>query len=189
MNIVIPAWLKALIVVLVLAAIGFLINSTLEKRYQQGFDKAKTAADTREKAISLEQQQALTAAIESARKKEQQLNQTMHDMADYYLKEKKNAQDVISKLRSDVRDGVIRLSIATRRPGNTVCQSTAGPSGAATGAPGGEERAELDQTASDALISITDDGDNAIIERNELIDRYNAVRKACSGAIPSQPQE
>lgn len=43
-----------------------------------------------------------------------------------------------------------------------------------------ETRAELDRSVSEALVTITGDGDQAIVELNSCIDSYEAMRKIIS---------
>lgn len=80
-----------------------------------------------------------------------------------FKEEQKDAQKTINKLRADINSGAVRLSI----PISSSCGSTSGST---------EERAELDTKVSQDLISITEDGDNAIRELNYCIDRYNKIR-------------
>ena len=75
-------------------------------------------------------------------------------------KEKQDEQDKVKQLRADVANGALRLSV------RASCSA-----GAASG--DSEARAELDATTADDLISITADGDKAIIELNSCIDFYN----------------
>jgi prophage endopeptidase len=79
-------------------------------------------------------------------------------------KDKEDAQKKINQLRADVASGAQRLSI------RASCSATA-TGGAA------EARAELDPKAADDLITITADGDQAIIELNSCIDLYNKFTK------------
>ena len=81
-----------------------------------------------------------------------------------FKQEQQDAQKTITKLRSDINSGAIRLSIPIT---SSSCGSTSGST---------EERAELDTKVSQDLISITEDGDNAIRELNYCIDRYNKIR-------------
>ena len=80
-----------------------------------------------------------------------------------FEKEKQDAKNTINKLRSDVASGAVRLSI----PVSSSCSSTPGAT---------ETRTELDKSVSQSLITITDDGDQAIRELNYCIDRYNQIR-------------
>jgi hypothetical protein len=67
---------------------------------------------------------------------------------------------------SAVRDGSLRLSIPVNN--SAGCSASAGGDGQA--------RAELDGQVSEALIAITNDGDQAIADLNSCITRYNQVR-------------
>jgi prophage endopeptidase len=78
-------------------------------------------------------------------------------------KEKQDAQNKINYLKSAVADGTLRLHVRTS--GNTC--STNGDS---------EDGAELDRQTAQDLISITADGDKAIIQLNSCIDFYNNLR-------------
>jgi len=78
-------------------------------------------------------------------------------------KEKQDAQNKINSLKSAVADGTLRLHVRTN--GNTC--STNGDS---------EDGAELDRQTAQDLISITADGDKAIIQLNSCIDFYNNLR-------------
>jgi prophage endopeptidase len=79
-----------------------------------------------------------------------------------YSKEKQDAQIKITKLRADLDAGTLRLSIPS---------PVSNPASGTT-----EARAELDRSTSQALITITTDGDEAIRDLNLCIDRYNQVR-------------
>jgi chromosome segregation ATPase len=78
-------------------------------------------------------------------------------------KEKLDAQNKINSLKSAVADGSLRLHVRTS--GNTC--SSDGDS---------EDGAELDRQTAQNLISITADGDKAIIQLNSCIDLYNNLR-------------
>ena len=105
----------------------------------------------------LEQQEeinriAAERAIEAAKAAEQ-----LH-------KDKEDAQQKINQLRADVASGAQRLSIRA-----SCSASVAGGDS--------EAQAELDPKTADDLISITADGDQAIIELNACIDLYNKFTK------------
>lgn len=78
------------------------------------------------------------------------------------------------KLRADVRTGALRLSVRT---------SSCVP-GSATASGVGDEaaRAELDAEDGDALLAITDEGDEAIVKLNTCIRAYDAARAAALAA-------
>lgn len=86
-----------------------------------------------------------------------------HD--DNLHKEKVNAQAKINALQSAIATGSLRLSVAANK-----VQCTASAAGDA------EARAELDPKVSADLIAIAGEGDQAIIELNNCIDRYNDLR-------------
>lgn len=90
--------------------------------------------------------------------------QTQVDKANEQLKkEKLDAQNKINTLKSAVADGSLRLHVRTS--GNTC--ATNGDS---------EDGAELDRETAQDLISITADGDKAIMQLNACIDLYNNLR-------------
>lgn len=85
-----------------------------------------------------------------------------------YNKEKKDAEKTIADLRSRIADGSLRLSVRT--------ESTTGmPAGSSTQS--GEARAELDRATAQSLVSIVSDGDAAIRDLNQCIDKYKSLRK------------
>jgi hypothetical protein len=103
--------------------------------------------------------------------KDQQMNE-QKDKADVALNKAK--QDLVTKnkqLNAAIDNGSLRLSIPI--------SSSVGCSSSATG--DGQERAELDRQTSKDLISITTEGDQAIIDLNSCIDRYNQVKEIISG--------
>ena len=86
------------------------------------------------------------------------------DTANDKLKqEKQDAQVKITALKSSVADGSLRLYVRTS-------DNASSASGAS------ENGAELDRQVAQDLISITADGDKAIIELNSCIDFYNNLR-------------
>lgn len=90
--------------------------------------------------------------------------QEASDEANEKLKqEKKNAQAKIASLQRDVADGSLRLYVRTSQDS----ASSRGDS---------EKGAELDRQVAQDLISITSDGDQAIIQLNSCIDFYNKLR-------------
>lgn len=97
-----------------------------------------------------------------------------------YLKEQQDAKTRIDQLTRSVRDGSVRLSIATRA--GAGCGNAQGADTAVAGGPGAEARAELDPAAAADLIAIAHDGDAAILQLNNVIDAYGVAVKACAGA-------
>lgn len=101
---------------------------------------------------------------------ERDKEQQMQVMADNHAKElrrtNQNAKAKVIKLQSDVADGKLRFSISSL----STCKDASSASGNT------ESRTELDPEVSQALISITEDGDSAIRQLNACIDIYNEVR-------------
>ena len=110
-------------------------------------------------------------ANEHARETEQKLADTLTDHATQLRKAQKNADKTAAKLKLDIGDGSLRLSLPT----NGCVQAPAG----ATSASGdsGENRAELDRQTAQALVTITEDGNAAIRKHAACVDAYNEVRE------------
>ena len=116
-------------------------------------------------------------ANEEARTKEAELNAKVNTTASLLRKATDEAQTKITKLTADVQSGALRLSIPLAS--NSLCPSdtsraTNGDSNA---------RADLDPKTSQDLISITADGDKAIIALNACITTYNQVRETLKEKI------
>lgn len=88
--------------------------------------------------------------------------------------ENDHARMEIDHLRDQLRTGAVRLSIATESTcGAAAGAGTAAPSGAPIEAP----RAELVREDAERLVSIGEEGNEAIRERNALIVLYNDARE------------
>lgn len=94
---------------------------------------------------------------------EAKMEETTAKANEQLKKEKHDAEIKINSLKSAVADGTLRLHVRTS--GNTC--STGGAS---------EDGAELDRQTAQDLISITADGDKAILQLNSCIDLYNNLR-------------
>lgn len=95
---------------------------------------------------------------------ETKMQETVATANEQLKKEKKDAEIKINSLKSAVADGSLRLYVRTSEP-------TASTSGAT------ENGAELDRQVAQDLISITADGDKAVIQLNSCIDFYNNLRE------------
>lgn len=100
---------------------------------------------------------------EEVRRIETKMEETTAKANEQLKKEKKDAELKINSLKSAVADGDLRLYVRTN-------QDTSSASGAS------ENGAELDRQTAQDLISITGDGDKAIIQLNSCIDLYNNLR-------------
>jgi hypothetical protein len=94
---------------------------------------------------------------------ETKMEETTAKANEQLKKEKQDAEIKINSLKSAVADGNLRLYVRTR----TDSATTSGAS---------ENGAELDRQVAQDLISITADGDKAIIQLNSCIDLYNNIR-------------
>jgi prophage endopeptidase len=94
---------------------------------------------------------------------ETKMEETTAKANEQLKKEKQDAEIKINSLKSAVADGNLRLYVRTRTDSTTT-------SGAS------ENGAELDRQVAQDLISITADGDKAIIQLNSCIDLYNNIR-------------
>lgn len=103
--------------------------------------------------------------------KDQQLNAAKEKADDELNKAQQQLAARNNSYITAVRNGSLRLSIPVSPQAGC----------AASAASDGQARAELDGQVSEALISITNEGDQAIVELNSCIDRYNQVREIVSG--------
>lgn len=145
--------------------------------YDKGYAAAHAAvmADWQaERAELLRQNQVLTAQVLNSQINliTQGITLTQHSQEQINHVNEENERRLAA-----VRASALRVYIRAK----TVPASLE-PAGAATarapGAPGSAQRCELDPEVVAALSGIARDGDIAIIERNELIARYQAARSA-----------
>jgi len=112
-------------------------------------------------------------ANEQARQTEEVLSNTLSDTSTKLRKAQKNADKYAAKLKLDVGDGSLRLSIPVS-PQGCVQASADAP---VTSGDSGSTRAELDRQTSQDLISITEDGNAAIRKHAACVAAYNEVRE------------
>ena len=116
---------------------------------------------------SLEDQAEIAKLNEQARQIEQQRVQDANNHATKLRQANAKADQQITKLKSDVASGELRLSIS-------AVQATSNPAFATR--VGGETRCDIDPTAAQSIVTIAADGDKAIRQLNELIDFYNQLK-------------
>ncbi len=175
----IPAVLiKPLIGLVVVIALYFALSIYRQSVYQEGYKAASTFYSQREiKASNLAKAEAAASAL-TAFKKELKLLTELQAIDERRNREQSDANIKIEKLRADIASGTRRLSIPTTRASCSVPDATADSGSGVAAGSGGEERTELDPATSLDLVAVTKDGDTSIIERNTLIDKYNACRAA-----------
>lgn len=110
-------------------------------------------------------------ANEQSREIEQKLSNTLVSHATKLRKTQKNADKKTAKLKLDIGDGSLRLSIPTQSCVHTTSDSPV------TSGNSGEGRAELDRQTAENLIAITADGDAAIRKHTACVDAYNEMRE------------
>lgn len=143
--------------VLPLAALA-LLYAVDQRAEQRGYIKAQLEVKTSDVG-------RLSFAIERSGQLATQIGQILESN----LKDKAHAKKSIDALSAELRSGALRLSVATTGQQHGDLHSAT---------PGlGQERAELDPAAADALVRITAEGDDAIRDLNTCIDQYGAVRR------------
>lgn len=110
--------------------------------------------------------------LESAAKSRRNTIRLLADLDTQHTQERERANQTNASLRADVAAGKRRLSVLS-----TSC-STAG-SATAAGLGHAEARAELDPSAAERIVAITNDGDDAIRQLTAL---QGWVSTACSGS-------
>jgi len=109
---------------------------------------------------------------EKARSDEQKLVSQNSDSLKQLQKVNQDADQKQTQLRSDLASANLRLFIHTK----SGLSMPSDPSNADR-----EKGSELDQSASNFLISLTTEGDKAINELNSCIDQYNNAYKIMKG--------
>jgi len=115
----------------------------------------------------------------AARQTEQQLNGKIADLSTQLVKAQNDAQKQIAKRDFDIATGKLQLFIKTKAP---VCPPANAPatSGLDTAT------AQLYPAFAQSIVTITDDGDNAIRKLNACITVYNQVRELLNGTATTK---
>jgi hypothetical protein len=135
----------------ILGALGLCIASFFEGIHYQRLADTAQIAELNEKARAVEQQRV----------------QDANDHATKLRNANVQADKTITKLKSDIASGELRLSLSAVYPSRNAV-SSAGT--------GNETRCDIDPTAAQSLVTIAADGDKAIRQLNELIDFYNQLK-------------
>ncbi len=114
----------------------------------------------------------LLQAEADARNREHQIAQEFEVIQQLESERAKREKDNYERIIASLRNDTLRLSIPAR------CHAVETGGGASTpSASQPTARAELDPAAAEFLVALTREGDEAIAERNECIQRYNTIRK------------
>ncbi len=112
--------------------------------------------------------------INKARATERSLRDDIDQIHAQNEKERANARAENDRLVADLRSGNRRLSVAVRSC--SAAPRSGDAAGSSAAAANQEARAELDPAASERIVAITRDGDEAISDLNACIDAYEAVK-------------
>lgn len=155
--------------------VGTMLSILTTVKYSRGYTAggdAARAAWHEERAELAAQNLRLTAQVTA---QQHTIDTQAINLERQSHEQKQNLQADMERRLAGVRAGSERVYIPAKVPASAQCAS-AGAAGIAAGH--GEARAELDAATVAALAGIARDGDACIIDRNELIDRYNAARAA-----------
>ncbi len=114
----------------------------------------------------------LLQAEADARNREHQIAQEFEVIQQLEAERAKREKDNYERIISGLRNDTLRLSIPARCPAVETGGGSSTPSASQPTA-----RAELDPAAAEFLVALAREGDEAISERNECIQRYNTIRK------------
>jgi len=155
-----PYGILALVLAAVMAAVGAF-----------GYHKGHVAGHDEQQLVIDKMQAEWAKAQQAAQARELALGEQVNAGAVALRKAQDDAQSKVDVLRTSVRSGAVRLSVPAKCPAAVTVQAPASAAGHSD-----QARAELDPTASDALVAIAADGDNAIRQLNACIDAYQAMR-------------
>ena len=126
---------------------------------QSQFDK--------ERAVT---QAALEAANKHAKEVTYERNATVADISSRLEATKKSADKAAKDLRTNIANGSLRLSIP-------IASSVAVSGNSTASDQHSEARADIDPGYAQAIVAITERGDQAINQLNSCIDAYQALRE------------
>ena len=118
-----------------------------------------------------EQAEQILEARKEIRRQESAFRLSVKTLDQVYQQELINAQDEISRLRSDVRRGAVRLSVPAR------CERVPGDT-RTTGSADAVSRADIDPGAATEILALTERGDRAIRQLSAL---QSYVQDVCVG--------
>jgi prophage endopeptidase len=167
--------LRALLALAIAAALAY----ALHLAYQHGKATGQAEVTLKWQNERLDIAKATERDFDKLIARTNTLADQLHTQETRNYEEKAHAKAEIDHLRTAVRAGTVRLSVRTT---GTACpRSPDTQSTAATTEPE-TTRTELDPATSEALVTITDDGDSGIRDLNACIERYNTVAKSINTA-------
>lgn len=175
---------KVVFVVLVLVIVGYAAHwyhtNTLATGYAKGYAVAQAEGQAMLDELDASAKARYAAAVNAAAREKAALEEKIYAIDQRRFKERKLANDENEQLQRDIAAGTKRLSVPAGT-NESRSQFSAGASrfnSPAAAGSGPADRTELDPATAAALVDITQQGDRAIAERNELAQRYETVRCA-----------
>lgn len=145
--------------------------------YQSGWHDRDVIAIANEASIQKQAQERLKQATKAAHDRELKLSTQLSDISTKSLQKETEYEQKITRLNGLVRDGAVRLSIATR---SQVSGCTAPTNHTIASQPSAETRAELMPEASEFLIGLAAKCDRNVRQLNAVIDAYNEAREVAN---------
>ena len=118
------------------------------------------------------QQLEIAALNAEARQKEQVLVSAIQSQATKLQKANQDAKLAQQKRNADIDNGTLKLRLAVKAPNCPISTAT---DTASTARDSSQEGSELDATIAKSLISITDDGDEAIRQLTSCQQAYESI--------------
>lgn len=141
-----------------------IIGGTYEYGHHQGYAERDAETAVQIAKLNAENAQKTNTLVQQISDKDAELQ-----------KEKTNAKKEIAKRDADIATGKLQLYVHTKSPSNCSNSSPTTPGGLDS------DVAILDPRTSQALVNITDKGDEGIRRLNACLQIYNQVRTMING--------
>lgn len=165
---------------LIAAAVALTLNTAYQRGYTAGANQVTTDRATKDLASAKSDNRKLIEQTNRA----DRLQTALSTLEQSHHQKETDAQAENQRLRTALRTGAVRLSIPTAKPvTNAQCPARPVAENTSPATNHLQTRAELDPATADALVAITDDGDDAIRDLNACIDRYSAVARAQNATL------
>lgn len=164
----------------VLGLLTLVLNTAYTRGHTAGMSKVLAEWEKADKKRTESTAQAFAALIDRSNHLQTQLD----TQALTHHQENAHAAQELTRLRSTVRAGSVRLSIPT----TAACPTSPGTQNASSAIGPDPARTELDPATADDIVAITADGDQAIRDLNTCIEHYNTVRRAINAPVRSSQE-
>lgn len=166
-------WLVKISVLVIVALAAHALGC--REGYAVAHDKARQEEAGRTAQAVQQQVDADTKVLAT----ERALRDSDRKSFDTYRKEQANALAEKDRFIARLRTGAERLRVPVV---GAVCPAAQDPGGSAAARAGGEGYAELSGDGAQFLVDLLERGDVAIRKHAEVVDRYNRLLQACTGA-------